>query len=73
LQILQLFFYILSISDECINSGTLQKGTAISRIDDNDGFQIYKFYNYLTSPSNTDSVLNDDNLEVNPSEKKICI
>ena len=59
--------YILSVSDECINSGTFQKGTAISWIDDNDGFQIYKFYNYLNSP-NTDSESNN-NFEVNPFEK----
>src|SRR5947207_1521389 len=51
--------YILSVSDESINSGILQKGTAISRIDDNDGLQIYKYYNYLTSPNDTDSNLND--------------
>src|SRR5437764_10064075 len=51
--------YILSVSDESINSGILQKGTAISQIDDNDGLQIYKYYNYLTSPNNADSNLND--------------
>lgn len=61
-------FYILSVSDEYINSGTLQKGTAISRIDDKDGFQIYKFYNYLTS-SSTNSESND-NFEVNPLEQE---
>jgi hypothetical protein len=57
--------YILSVSDESINSGTLQKGTAISRIDDNDGFQIYKYSNYLTSSDDTDSDSND-NFEVIP-------
>ena len=52
--------YILSVSDEIINSGTLQKGTAISRIDDGEGIQIYKYYNYLTSPNNTDFDPNDN-------------
>jgi len=61
-------FYILSVSDECINSGTLQKGTAISRIDNNDGFQIYKFYKYLTS-TNADSEL-DNNFDMNPFEQE---
>jgi hypothetical protein len=52
---------ILSVSDEIINNGTLQKGTAISRTDDDEGIQIYKYYNYLTSPtSNTDSETNDN-------------
>jgi hypothetical protein len=52
--------YILSVSDESINNGILQKGTAISRIDDEDAFQIYKYYNYLTSQNDTDSDLNDE-------------
>ena len=48
--------YILSVSNESINNGTLQKGTAISRVDDDDdGLQVYKFFNYLTSDS-TDSI-----------------
>ena len=51
--------YILSVSDKSINSSTLQKGTAISHIDDNDGLQLYKYYNCLTSPNDTDSNLND--------------
>ena len=41
--------YVLTVSDESISNGILQKGTAISRIDDDEGFQIYKYYNYLTS------------------------
>jgi len=52
--------YILSVSDEIINSGTLQKGTAISQIDNGEGIQIYKYYNYLTSPNNTDFDPNDN-------------
>src|ERR1044071_5878624 len=39
--------YILTVSDENTNNGILQKGTAISRIDDEDGYQTYKFYCYL--------------------------
>jgi len=58
--------YILSVSDEIINNGTLQKGTAISRIDDGEGIQIYKYYNYLTSPNNTESEMN--NTEAGSSE-----
>ncbi|CAB4442851.1 unnamed protein product [Rhizophagus irregularis] len=45
--------YILSVTDETINNGVLQKG-AISRIDNEDAFQIYKFYNYMTLINNTD-------------------
>ena len=52
--------YILSITDESINNGILQKGTAISRINHEDGFQIYKFYNYLNSQNGMDSDSNDD-------------
>jgi hypothetical protein len=52
--------YILSVSDESINNGILQKGTAISRIDDEDAFQIYKYYNYLISQNDTDPDLNDE-------------
>jgi PDZ domain-containing secreted protein len=52
--------YILSVFDESINNGILQKGTAISRIDDEDAFQIYKYYNYLTSQNDTDPDLNDE-------------
>ena len=40
--------YILSVTDESINNGLLQKGIAISRIDNENAFQIYKYYNYLT-------------------------
>lgn len=55
-----IIMYILSVSDEIINNGTLQKGTAISRIDDGEGIQIYKYYNYLTSPNSTESEMNDN-------------
>lgn len=61
-------FYVLSVSEESINSGTLQRGTAISRIDDDDGFQLYKYSNFLTS-NNGDSDSNE-NLEINPFEKE---
>ena len=44
--------YILTVSDENTNNGILQKGTAISRIDDEDGYQTYKFYCYLTIQDN---------------------
>jgi hypothetical protein len=55
--------YILSITDESISNGILQKGTAISRIDRENGFQIYRFYNYLNSQNDIDSDSNDE-LEV---------
>lgn len=54
--------YILTVSNESINNGTLQKGTAISRVDDDDGSQTYKYFNYLTSDSN-------DSIETTPFEK----
>jgi hypothetical protein len=50
--------YILSVSDGNINNGTLQKDTVISRIDDDNGYQIYNYCNYVNSPNNTDSDLN---------------
>lgn len=59
--------YILSVSDEIINSGTLQKGTAISRVDGDDGFQIYKYSNYLTLATNSDS---DNDVETTPFEEE---
>jgi hypothetical protein len=52
--------YILSITDKSVNNGILQKGTAISRINHEDGFQIYKFCNYLNSQNDMDSDSNDD-------------
>ncbi|UZO20868.1 uncharacterized protein OCT59_013278 [Rhizophagus irregularis] len=55
--------YILSVTDETINNGVLQKGMAISRIDNEDAFQIYKFYNYMTLINNTD-LDSDDGSEV---------
>ena len=55
--------YILTVSNESINNGTLQKGTAISRVDDDDGSQTYKYFNYLTSDS-------DDSIETTPFEKE---
>src|ERR1043166_2570810 len=57
--------YILNVSDEMINNGTLQKGMAVSRIDDNEGLQIYKFSNYLTSEADSDS---NDSAETTPFE-----
>src|ERR1043166_9452045 len=53
--IITTILYVLSVSDESINSGTLQRGTAISRIDDTNSFQIYKYYNYLTSDSDSNN------------------
>ncbi|CAG8678986.1 uncharacterized protein OCT59_002084 [Rhizophagus irregularis] len=47
--------HVITVFDESISNGTLQKGTAISRIDEEDGFQIFKYSNYLTSTSDTDS------------------
>ncbi|GBC09524.1 hypothetical protein RclHR1_08950002 [Rhizophagus clarus] len=61
--------YILNVSDEIINSGTLQKGTAISRVDGNDGFQIYKYSNYLTSASHANSDSSND-IETTPFEEE---
>ena len=61
--------YILTVSDESINNGILQKGTAISRVDEDDGFQIYKFSNYLTSAGSNDSDSND-NIETMPFEEE---
>ncbi|CAB4433482.1 unnamed protein product [Rhizophagus irregularis] len=55
--------YILSVTDETINNGVLQKGMAISRIDNEDAFQIYKFYNYMTLINNID-LDSDDGSEV---------
>ncbi|UZO09586.1 uncharacterized protein OCT59_029803 [Rhizophagus irregularis] len=55
--------YILSVTDETINNGVLQKAMAISRIDNEDAFQIYKFYNYMTLINNTD-LDSDDGSEV---------
>ncbi|UZO15651.1 uncharacterized protein OCT59_007068 [Rhizophagus irregularis] len=55
--------YILSVTDETINNSVLQKGMAISRIDNEDAFQIYKFYNYMTLINNTD-LDSDDGSEV---------
>ncbi|GBC21998.2 uncharacterized protein OCT59_023913 [Rhizophagus irregularis] len=46
-----------------INNGVLQKGMSISRIDNEDAFQIYKFYNYMTLINNTD-LDSDDGSEV---------
>lgn len=51
--------YILSVTDEIVSNGTLQKGTAITRIDHKNGFQMYKFYNYLNSQNDNESDSND--------------
>ena len=50
----------ISVSDEIINNGTLQKGTAVSRVDAYEGLQIFKYTNYLTSTSQTNSDSSDD-------------
>src|SRR5579859_2471645 len=60
--------YILTVSDEIINNGTLQKGTAISRIDENEGIQIYKYSNYLISTTQADSD-SSDNVKTETFEK----
>ena len=62
--------YILSVTDESINNGILQKGTAISRIDDEDAFQIYKYYNYLTSQNDIDSDSNDESEATSPLKEE---
>lgn len=61
--------YILNVSDEIINNGTLQKGTAVSRVDGNEDLQIYKYINYLTSASQTDSDSSDDSIATTTFEK----
>ncbi|UZO10080.1 uncharacterized protein OCT59_001678 [Rhizophagus irregularis] len=58
--------YILSVTDETINNGVLQKGMAISRIDNEDAFQIYKFYNYMTLINNTDLDSDDGSKVTSP-------
>jgi hypothetical protein len=65
--------YILSVSDEFISSGTLQKGTAVSRVDDEDGLQIYKYSNYLTSVSNADSDSSDNIVTTSFEVEKIYL
>jgi hypothetical protein len=65
--------YVLSVSDEIITSGTLQRGTAISRVDEDDGFQIYKYSNYLNSMSNTDSDSNEGIEITRLEEEKIYL
>ena len=61
--------YIKKVSDEILSNGTLQKGTAVSRIDEDDhGLQLYKFSNFLSSASHADSDSSDD-VEIAPLEK----
>jgi len=43
--------YIVSIADETYNNKTVQKGSAISRINAEDAYQLYKFTAY-TSENN---------------------
>ncbi|GES85561.1 hypothetical protein GLOIN_2v1476741 [Rhizophagus clarus] len=62
--------YIFSVSNESINNGTLQKGTAISRIDDDEGFQIYKYSNFLTSPPYDSNSDENDNYEITPLKEE---
>lgn len=50
--------HILSVTDETVNNGVLQKGTATSQIDNENTSQIYKFYNFMTLIN--DTVLNSD-------------
>jgi len=40
--------YIVSIADETYNNKTVQKGSAISRINAEDGYQLYKFTAYAS-------------------------
>jgi len=42
--------YINSVSDD---DGYVQKGSAISRTDNENGFQIYQFTSYLPNPDNS--------------------
>ncbi|CAB4404263.1 unnamed protein product [Rhizophagus irregularis] len=58
-------FYVLTVTDEIINSGTLQRGAAISRVDEDDGYQVYKYSNYLTSTFDS-----SDDIETAPFEEK---
>jgi hypothetical protein len=44
--VLTAIVYIVSIVDETFNNKNVQKGTAISRIDTEDGYQVYKFIAY---------------------------
>ena len=43
--------YIVSITDETFNNKTAQKGSAISRINAEDGYQLYKFTAYASENS----------------------
>ena len=65
--------YVLTVSDEILNNGTLQRGTAISRIDEEDGFQIYKYSNYLTSANNIDSDSSDSIETTSLKEEKMYL
>ena len=60
---------ILSVSDKSINNGILQKGTAISRIDNDGGYQIYKFYCYLPD-SDEDSSESADSEVIQPLKEE---
>jgi len=52
--------YIISVSDEKYIEKNVQKGIAISRIDTEDGYQIYKFTAYANTDD--DSIDLDNNL-----------
>src|SRR5438128_1873298 len=52
--------YVVSVTDESYNEKNVQKGVAISRIDTEDGYQIYKFTAYANS--DTDLIDLDNNL-----------
>lgn len=63
--------YVLTVSDEIVNNATLQRGTAVSRIDEEEGFQIYRYSNYLTSKTNTDLDSSEsDNIETMSFEEE---
>jgi len=47
--------YILSVSNESTNNGTFQKGSAISRTDNKDGYQVYNFHCYIPTQDDNNS------------------
>lgn len=58
--------YIKSVSNEILSNGILQKGVAVSRIDDDvNGLQLYKYSNYLNSDDSDSS----DDIEIIPLEE----
>ena len=57
---LSVIVYIVSVTDERYNEKNVQKGVAISRIDTEDGYQVYRFTAYANSKN--DLIDLDDNL-----------